>query len=47
MDEGTEFKSEFTKLLNEEHIKIRRVNTNKADHKILAPLNGMCKYVRD
>ena len=47
MDEGTEFKADFTELLEEESIKIRRVNTNKNDHKILAPLNAMCKFVRD
>lgn len=46
MDEGTEFKGEFTELLQEEKIKIRRVNPNKDDHKILAALNSMCRYVR-
>ena len=47
MDEGTEFKNQFTELLDEEKIKIRRVNPNKEDHKILAPLNGMCRFVRN
>ena len=46
MDEGTEFKGEFTTILEEEKIKIRRVNPNKDDHKILAPLNSMCRFVR-
>ena len=46
MDEGTEFKGQFTEILEEEKIKIRRVNPNKDDHKILAPLNGMCRFIR-
>lgn len=46
MDEGKEFMGKFEELLNEEHIKIRRVNPNKDDHKILAPLNSMCRFVR-
>ena len=47
MDEGTEFKGEFTELLDEEKIKIRRVDPHKEDHRQLAPLNAMCKFVRD
>ena len=47
MDEGTEFKGEFTELLDEEQIKIRRVDPHKEDHRQLAPLNAMCKFVRD
>lgn len=46
MDEGTEFKGRFTEILEEEKIKIRRVNPNKDDHKILGALNGMCKFIR-
>jgi len=33
MDEGTEFKGEFTELLDEEKIKIRRVDPHKEDHR--------------
>lgn len=33
MDEGKEFMGKFEELLNEEKIKIRRVNPNKDDHK--------------
>jgi hypothetical protein len=47
MDEGTEFLGTFAERLHEEKIEIRRVNPEKQDHKILAPLNGMCKYIRD
>ena len=47
MDEGNEFKNEFTELLQEEKISIRRINPNKNDHKILAPLNAMCRFVRN
>lgn len=47
LDEGTEFKAEFTELLEEEKIKIRRINPNKNDYKMLAPLNVMCKFVRN
>lgn len=32
--------------MEEEGVKIRRVNPEKQDHKILAPLNGMCKFIR-
>jgi hypothetical protein len=46
MDDGNEFRGEFTEILEEEKIKIRRINPNKDDHKILAPLNSMCRYVR-
>jgi hypothetical protein len=47
MDEGKEFLGLFTERLEEDKITIRRVNPEKQDHKILAPLNGMCKYIRD
>ncbi len=47
MDEGNEFKNEFTELLQEEKISIRRINPNKNDYKILAPLNAMCRFVRN
>jgi hypothetical protein len=46
IDDGNEFRGEFTEILEEEKIKIRRINPNKDDHKILAPLNSMCRYVR-
>ena len=47
MDEGNEFKGRFTEILEEEKIKIRRVNPNKDDHKIMGPLNGMCRFIRN
>ena len=46
-DEGTEFLGAFSELLAEEKIKYRRVNSEKQDHLMLAPLNSMCRYVRN
>ena len=45
-DEGTEFLGTFAERLKDEKITVRRVNPEKQDHKILAPLNGICKYIR-
>lgn len=47
MDLGNEFLGEFQQLLEEENIKIRRVNPEKQDHNMLAPLNAMCRFVRN
>lgn len=45
-DKGNEFRGNFMKILEDENIKIRVIDPDKLNHNSLAPLNSMCRYVR-